>query len=296
MITTEKLLAQYRNGNYVVALYADGTKTRTWPGIDPAAPEFPESIDLKITDRCDMGCPFCHESSTPEGHHADPDYIRYLVGGLPRGVEVAIGGGNPLAHPQLLRVLTGMFRDGLVANMTVNITHAVKQYPLFSAARQFCHGIGLSDRDGAWSLINQLRPGLVDRDTVVHAIAGVDWPNKYLRVPKLLVLGYKRAGRGEAHWNPEVDRKIECWRYWLRRRLSTDSYVTSFDNLALEQLRVRELIGEDRWAECYMGDDGQFTMYVDAVAGTFAVSSTAERRPLDGRTIAQAFKLLRSAP
>lgn len=57
-----EILNQYINGNTLVTIYNDGTKIREY-NKDPQ-PEFPESIDLKITDYCDMGCPYCHESST----------------------------------------------------------------------------------------------------------------------------------------------------------------------------------------------------------------------------------------
>ena len=50
--------------------------------------------------------------------------------------------------------------------------------------------------------------------------------------------------------------------------------VVSFDNLALKQLQVRSQVGEQSFSECYMGDDGEGTMYVDLVNRQFALSST----------------------
>ena len=58
--------------------------------------------------------------------------------------------------------------------------------------------------------------------------------------------------------------------------------VVSFDNLAIKQLDIREVIGEEKWKEFYMGDDGQYTMYVDLVKNECAKSSTSpDRRPID---------------
>ena len=59
-----KLIAAYNNGNYNVAIYDDGTKIRD-NGNDSRifTPEFPESIDLKITNYCDKGCKFCLKPS-----------------------------------------------------------------------------------------------------------------------------------------------------------------------------------------------------------------------------------------
>ena len=56
--------------------------------------------------------------------------------------------------------------------------------------------------------------------------------------------------------------------------------VVSFDNLAIEQLEVKRLVKDDEWEEFYMGDDGNFTYYIDMVERKFAQSSTA---PFDKR-------------
>ena len=53
----------YRNGNVLVRICEDGTKYRFTPEGSVAAPEFPESIDLKITGFCEENCPMCHENA-----------------------------------------------------------------------------------------------------------------------------------------------------------------------------------------------------------------------------------------
>ena len=52
----------------------------------------------------------------------------------------------------------------------------------------------------------------------------------------------------------------------------------SFDNLAVQQLDVSRLVSAETWREQYMGDDGSFTMYVDAVNREYAVCSVSEER------------------
>ena len=49
----------------------------------------------------------------------------------------------------------------------------------------------------------------------------------------------------------------------------------SFDNLAIEQLNIRRFFTDKEWEEFYMGDDGNFTYYIDMVERKFAKSSTA---------------------
>lgn len=61
----------YRNGNYTVKLNTEnGTKIRE-NDLDFFDAEFPESADVKITNRCSNGCSFCFvkgtKVSTPTG-------------------------------------------------------------------------------------------------------------------------------------------------------------------------------------------------------------------------------------
>ena len=97
-----KELFKYLNGNTSVVIYQDGTKVREILDIESNGFIHPESIDVKITNYCDMGCLYCHESSTTSGTHANLERLLKIIKCLPSGVELAIGGGNPLSHPDLI--------------------------------------------------------------------------------------------------------------------------------------------------------------------------------------------------
>lgn len=87
-------LATYKNGNTQVTILTDGTKIREYEdGVVPYG-EHPESIDIKISDYCDMGCEFCHESSTTSGKHGDLTKLTELLEHLPPGVEIACLDGD----------------------------------------------------------------------------------------------------------------------------------------------------------------------------------------------------------
>ena len=79
-------------------------------------PNWPLSIDLKITEYCSHHCPWCHEESGILGKHGDISEILFHLKGLPEITEVAIGGGNPLEHPELQKLVSGL---GCIVNMTV---------------------------------------------------------------------------------------------------------------------------------------------------------------------------------
>jgi MoaA/NifB/PqqE/SkfB family radical SAM enzyme len=112
------ILGSYKNGDYNVLLLSDGTKIRTSKNTDPK-PDKPESIDLKITNRCDMGCPMCHEDSWDKGAHGDIMNLKF-VDTLLQGTELAIGGGNPLCHPDLEKFLEKCKERNIICNITVN--------------------------------------------------------------------------------------------------------------------------------------------------------------------------------
>lgn len=69
------ILGDYVNGNHRTILYDDGTRFREtgsyvegkWVAddADHFTFDFPESFDLKITDYCDGGCPWCFPGGTP---------------------------------------------------------------------------------------------------------------------------------------------------------------------------------------------------------------------------------------
>src|ERR1700733_152712 len=270
-MTTAKLLASYNNGNVSVLLFSDGTKVRSYAS-DPL-PVHPESIDLKITDWCDAGCVYCHEQSTIKGQHASVRSILEIVSSLPRGVEIAIGGGDPFSHPAIEIILSEFAQLGLISNVTVNGRHIERHSELIRSLRNksLLYGLGVSFHEG-------MNLNLVANDnTIVHFIAGENKPAQAMKLmryhPKILVLGYKRFGRGIKHHSDVTEKRLAEWRYWIGRIMRSGSVC--FDNLALEQLNVKRWLDEDMWDRCFMGNDGKFTMYVDAVRDEFAISSTS---------------------
>ncbi len=295
MITTN-VLRQYHNGNCLVTIYEDGTKVREWDGT--AKPEFPESIDLKITNVCDMGCAWCHESSIKRAKHGSMARILEVVKGLPAGVEIAIGGGNPLEFPDLTALLWKLRTAGLISNITVHGTHLFGMIAgdfgtLMDTYQrdQYIRGVGIS-HPRSYRLLagNDMLP----YHSVCHAIIGVDDPFDIIKLLgsgyKVLVLGYKTHGRGNFYYGDAVDRNMSRWKYFIRTMLGQPKDVLSFDNLALTQLDIKSLIPAEVWDERYMGDDGDFSMYFDAVTNQYGISSTSPLKDAGEMTIPEMFK------
>lgn len=301
MTTTRRLLNSRLNGGYVISIFDDGTKLRSQ--AYPVPPIFPESIDLKITDYCDAGCPWCHERSTRRGTHADLEKVRAFVEQLPAGTELAIGGGNPLSHPEFEEILSICVDNGVIANVTVNERHLEAEESRLESLmeRRRIFGLGLSKSAYPCGLFGSRL--IRHPRTVVHIINGITNVRDTLRmvnewrVSRVLVLGYKSFGLGPTYqerYPHRIATNLSEWRMQVGRVLGSGALV-SFDNLAIEQLMIRQRVSPALWAERYMGDDGTFTMYVDLVRNEFARTSTEERIPMRDLNIKEAFGLVRRA-
>lgn len=286
-----KLLYQYQNGNVQTTIYEDGTKINEWPDEEEPRFEYPGSCDVKITNYCDMDsvCVYCHEMSNKQGQHGDLELIKKVWSNQLPGTEMAIGGGNPLAHPDLPNFLTHLTGQGVIPNMTVNMLHMKRFVDMIRGFQndKLMYGLGISYR-GKKSM-NLLPENIDYKNVVFHMIMGihdlediktvVGWCKQRNYTPKILLLGYKTVGHGKEYYGEDVQRNIDAWESnWIRRVMRFRGIVLSFDNLALSQLKMRNKISQDTWNEFYMGDDGTSTNYVCAVTKTFAKSSTSSIR------------------
>ena len=139
------------------------------------------------------------------------------------------------------------------------------------------HGVGVS-------LTDSNDPNLYDMlkdfpNVVVHVIDGLftcqDILNMGNKGIKLLILGYKRIGRGEDYFDTH-EKTIEDNIKFLHdniKEISECFKVVSFDNLAIEHLGIKDHLSKEEWDKLYMGDEGQYTFYIDAVNHKYAVSS-----------------------
>ena len=288
----------YRNGNYVVCIKDDGTKIRRTDGYE-FIPQFAENMDVKITSKCRVGCPFCYEGCTKDGRHADLFGFPFIHSLHPY-TEMALN-GNDMDHPDLEKFLVFLKEKQVLANITVHQNQFMKSYDKIKAYADggLIHGIGISyycRNNNFFDKVQELP------NAVIHVINGVlselDIENLKGRNLKLLVLGYKELGRGiqyKRDWLSIVARNKAHLYEVLPQMISEEWFsIVSFDNLAIEQLNVRRLLTEGEWQEFYMGDDGRYTFYIDMVDGTFARNSISqERYDIGMKSIDEMFKIIR---
>lgn len=308
-----KLLKGYENGNHIVKIFDDGTKIKETghfeevclPGKkggykkwvpsdeDHFTYDFPENADIKITDYCDAGCAYCHENSTTKGVHGDLRRIEKTLDSLHAGTEMAVGGGNALAHPDLIWFLEKLKSKGVLANITINQKHLKPYKDLICklVAENLVHGIGIS-------LVNSSNKDDFDfidtlgDNVVIHTIAGVldEKDFEVLKGRKILILGYKNLRRGSSFLEKDfvnINHRMDMLRVVWLPQLRKECKVVSFDCLAIEQLDPKKTlnISQEAWDTLFQGADTDVkdkdgnitcaTMYIDVPTMTVARMSTA---------------------
>ena len=268
-------IVQYKNGNYTVIRDLDSGTLVKMNDLDFLEADFPDSFDLKITNSCDMGCKFCHENSLPNGKHGDIMNAKF-INTLHPYTEIAIGGGNPLEHPDLIAFLKKLKQLKMIPNMTINQVHFMKNKDLikYLIDNELIYGLGVSLVNANESFINEVSKY---PNAVIHVINGVhsvdELKKLYDKGLKLLILGYKEFRRGKDFYSNKVI-ESESELYTNLEDLIKHFKVVSFDNLALKQLNPKRLLSEDEYNRYYMGADGQSTMFIDLVKEEFSTSST----------------------
>ena len=289
------LIGSYKNGNYNVILFSDGTKIRH-NNLNSLVPDFSESIDCKISNRCNKNCPMCHERAVPNGALANLSHP--LFDSLHPYTELALGGGNVFEHPFLNSFLQRMKNQKIICNMTVHLDHFLERYWDIRTFQEEgkIHGVGISVN----SIIDQ---DTIDKitsipNTVIHTIAGVmpqeGYKALYDNNVRLLILGYKNYGRGKEYIRQDnrIMYRIAELHDALLDMMNHFNLI-SFDNLALKQLEVKEIVSPEVWEKCYMGDDGDYTMYIDMVEEKFSKSSVSERVDINSNRIEDLFNQVR---
>ena len=277
-----KLLGRYKNGNVDTSIYSDGTKIRH-TNDDEFYPEFAENMDIKLCNRCDRGCLHCHEGSTPDGKLGDIMNEKF-IDTLHEYQECALGGGNILEHPDLIPFLLKLRDKKVIPNITLNQKHFEDNLDLVNdlVSNNLIFGLGISLENPTIEFIEKVKRF---PNAVIHVINGIFTESDCAALSdhglKILILGYKDLRRGsQYHLNArdEIGKNQE----WLKGELSDligPFHVVSFDNLAIEQLSIKERwceLSDKSWDEFYAGDDGNFTYYIDMVERKFARSSTAD--------------------
>lgn len=305
------VLTKYKNGNYYVTMFNDGTKIIE-NDLDYIEPDFPDNFDFKITNYCPMNCPMCHEKSTKEGKHANLLNLKF-IDSLHYGTEVALGGGMVTSHPDLVPFLKKLKERGIFPNITVHQNELKEKWNFIKdlSDKKLIYGVGVSFHHKDlrfWSDVANTFP-----NSVIHLIAGYhkldvfEFFRNNIPNSKILILGYKDFGRGHNYLEETLDEipfeieELEKWLFWIdtsknkeNKLMNVENFrVVSFDNLSIEQLHMQSHISKEDWDKFYQGLDGSHTMYIDGVNEQFALNSTSNKRYSILNDIRDMFKIVK---
>jgi len=257
--------------------------------------EVPELVDVKITGFCPAGCKFCYQGSGPNGTHAKTQDL-YGQGQHPdlysliyhlaqmRVFEAALGGGEPTLHPDFLDILKNLRGHGIVPNFSTRslvwLGHR-NAGQIAETCGSFAYSVstGKDVKALARALHKAGLEGLLDDGDKVAVqyvlntggdLYGVlEEARKSLNYTRVTVLGFKRAGLGK-----DFQEVPEDWVSTVRRVRREHSCVPIGVDTLVVQRHGEELRDKLGVQEALMtGEEGKFSMYIDAVSGTMGPSS-----------------------
>lgn len=288
-----KLIYTIKNGDTHMLLFDNGTRILDNMKDSPFELKWPVSVDLNISNYCTKGCSFCYAGNTKEGKHADLEAIKKILHPYME-VAININEGFPI-DMKFVDFLEYCRDNHIVVNATVNQddlywnrTEEILQLQDYG----LLNGIGISyTHQGRWD--DHIHSKL--KNVVWHVIAGlIDVKTlNWLKGKKqnILILGYKQKGRAKDTELPDMTEL----KAWIKDNINQLESVLCFDNMALEQLSVKELIDDKTWSECYQGDEGTISMYINGVDMTFSCNSfTDVIYPIDTYNIEEMFGIIKA--
>ncbi len=100
---------------------------------NPIRAPWPELADISISNHCTKGCEFCYRDSTANNSFMSPEEYENILNELTHTkwgnvFQIAIGGGEPLEHPQIKEIIATTLSYNVVPNLTTNGIHLSKDF------------------------------------------------------------------------------------------------------------------------------------------------------------------------
>jgi len=288
-----------KNGNYWIVLSpTTGERYRvSFCALKSLEPVFPETIDVKICTYCPRECPWCYESASRYGTFAPLERIKKFFDSISGKVlEVALGGGEPLTHPDLVQILECARSKHIVVNITTHSFELLARHSDVLRELVGAIGITVTSKEDYEEFLRVRESHFRGRRPkfVIHVVEGITPFEVVERIPlPILVLGFKPFGRARSMrvkpWPPEL---FEGW-----ERPGPDTTMlwgvryVMFDTWYVERHPQVLTVPRARW---FSGWDGEFTMAVDLVECKVGPASYLPMEPFEvGSPIEEIFEKVR---
>ena len=241
---------------------------------DPRFSPVPELADISISNRCSKGCSFCYKDSTPDGKLMSIEEYCQVLDSLQSHeygtvFQIAIGGGEPLEHPDFMKIVEETVRRGIVLNFTTNGQHLTKD--ICSALKGKVGAMAISA--SSINDLKRIRPAIdcaeglkvnihyiLSRSSIEEATKIVNGTyNDLLRgINAIVFLTYKPAGRGsEIHL---LKLGTETQAFVKAVRTPQTSCKIGFDACFVPMLIRRKVVRKEMVDYC---EGGFFSVYID---------------------------------
>lgn len=254
-------------------------------GLDPPSKAYaPELVDLKITSRCNNDAPcrkYCYQSASRGGEHASLDTIEKYADLLCdlQVFEVALGGGEPLEHPDLIRILRAFRERGVVPSFSTRrsdwLTDEAMRRDIFDLVGAVGFSVNsVSEYNGIRELVEEEPTRKVKFQHVVGSTTRAalleivrSMVERQYSTRSLLLLGYKSVGNG-ARVAPHKFNALNFIRDHCRYGVGVDTQLVKQIGMQhLSEITSRVLITPE---------EGKFSCYIDPFSSTVAPSSYAD--------------------
>lgn len=180
---------------------------------NPSFAPVPELVDISISNHCSKGCDYCYRDSKANNSFMSVDDYEFILSSLNHPkygnvFQIALGGGEPLEHPEILKILDSTHKFNIVPNFTTNGQHLTKN--IVESIKGKIGAIAVSvnninDIDNTNTdlvLNNRIRTNihyLVDGSNIEQAIQILkgNFNKKLERFNAIIFLTYKPLGRAD---------------------------------------------------------------------------------------------------
>ena len=271
------------------------------PEVKAGRASSPELVDLKITDFCTKGCKYCYQDSSLAGKHAISGNIYSIFRALKdlEVFEVAIGGGEPLYHPDFISIIRDAEYFGLTVNFSTGditwLNSPEMRQEILPRIGSFAYSVSSASQvERLGKILDYYRIGkskLLTRNAkatvqVIPAFTSKIELEKILTVAHkygiaCTLLGVKEAGRGaealkeynKKHKWEVKDRKPSYWLNVVNSLRDKNIRPHIGIDTSLAQTSKEALVEANIPTNRYYTKEGMFSMYIDAVEGKMGPSS-----------------------
>jgi hypothetical protein len=251
----------------------------------------PELIDIKITDHCEHNCAFCYQNSKQNGNHCSKDTISHIAKAClnMKVFEVALGGGDPITHPDILYIVKIFREQNVIPNLSTKSVAWLANESFRNEIFENCGAV-------AFSISTLKEASDVESEFKKYPIAKSKWGYREKFVfhyvmgssdvkelesilnfcsdkdINIVLLGYKTNGRGGtfkpysySNWISIINKLYksgQCPTIAIDTKLAKE-YESSLNKIT-NNIMVHP-------------EDGKFSMYIDAVNGLAGPSSYCDK-------------------